>query len=181
LILAGIILAEAAGIYEGKSVAQTQSYGPEARGGVSRSDIIISDEEIDYPEAIRLDMLVAMNQRSCDEYFADLKPTGILLVDSTFVSEFPTQRAIAIPFTRIAREKVGKEFVANIVSLGALTPFCPVVSREAMAKAVLSRVPEGTEDLNRAALQAGAEAGEKLRKGMAGRRMPQDDFALEED
>jgi len=181
LILAGIILAEAAGIYEGKSVAQTQSYGPEARGGVSRSDIIISDEEIDYPEAIRLDMLVAMNQRSCDEYFADLKPTGILLVDSTFVSEFPTQRAVAIPFTRIAREKVGKEFVANIVSLGALTPFCPVVSREAMEKAVLSRVPEGTEDLNRAALQAGAEAGEKLRKGIAGRRMPQDDFALEED
>jgi len=181
LILAGIILAEAAGIYDGRFVAQTQSYGPEARGGVSRSDVIISDEEIDYPKALRFDMLVAMNQKSCDEYSADLKPSGVLLVDSTFVSEVPMEKAVTIPFTRIARERIGKEFVANIVFLGTLTEFCPVVSRGAMESAVLGRVPKGTEELNRAALEAGIEEAIKFKGNRAGREIPQDYFKLEED
>ncbi len=181
LILAGIILAEAAGIYEGKFVAQTQSYGPEARGGASRSDVIISDEEIDYPKAIRFDMLVAMNQKSCDQYFPELKPEGILLVDSTFVSEVLREKAVAIPFTRIAREKTGREIVANIVFLGALTEFGRVVGREAMEAAVLGRVPPGTEALNRTALQAGIEAAEKFKRKMAWPVIPPGDLKLEED
>jgi len=181
LILAGVILAEAAGIYDGKFVAQTQSYGPEARGGVSRSDVIISDEEIDYPKAIRLDMLLAMNQRSCHEYFPSLKPDGVLLVDSTFVLEIPTERVVPIPFTRIARQKIGKEFVANVVSLGSLTVFCPVVSRASMEAAVLDRVPKGTEELNRAALQGGIEAASSFKEEMAGRGVTYEDVRLEED
>jgi 2-oxoglutarate ferredoxin oxidoreductase subunit gamma len=181
LILAGIILAEAAGIYDGRFVTQTQSYGPEARGGVSRSDVIISGEEIDYPKAIRLDMLLAMNQKSCDQYFSDLKRAGVLLVDSTFVSELPTEGAIAIPFTRIARERIGKEVVANVVALGALTVFCAVVSRRAMKTAVLVRVPKRTEKLNRTALRAGIEAAEEFKKGIEGRGIPHGDFKLEED
>lgn len=168
LILAGIILAEAAGLYDGKFVVQTQSYGPEARGGASRSDVIISEEEIDYPKALRLDLLVAMNQKACDQYLPDLKPTGILLVDSTFVSEYPIERAIAIPFTRLARQRLGKEFVANIVSLGALATLCPAVSREALERAVLNRVPRGTEDMNRRAFRLGGEAAERSRR--AGKR-----------
>ena len=181
LILAGVILAEAAGIYDGRFVAQTQSYGPEARGGVSRADVIISDEEIDYPKAMRLDMLVAMNQKSCNEYFPVLKPGGVLLVDSTFVLEVPTERAVTIPFTQIAREKTGKEFVANIVFLGALTEFCPAVSRSAMEAAVLGRVPKGTEDLNRAALEAGREAAGNFKREREGRSLRQKDARLEED
>lgn len=181
LILAGIILAEAAGIYEGKFVTQTQSYGPEARGGVSRSDVIISDEEIDYPKAIRLDLLVAMNQKSCDQYYPDLKPSGILLVDSTFVFEISRERAVKIPFTRIAKEKTGKGLVANIVSLGALTAFCPVVSGGAMERAVLGRVPRGTEKLNRIALQAGIEAAERFKEETAVQGTGQEVFKLEED
>ena len=181
LILAGVILAEAAGIHDGRHVAQTQSYGPEARGGVSRSDVIISDEEIDYPKAIRLDMLVAMNQQSCNEYFSALKQEGVLIVDSTFVSEIPTERAITIPFTRIARDKVGKVFVANIVFLGALTEFCPVVSQRAMEAAVLGRVPKGTEDLNREALRAGIEAGQSFRDQMASQRAARPEPVLDED
>src|SRR5512139_2762594 len=85
LILAGVILAEAAGIHDGKYVCQTQSYGPEARGGASKAEVIISDEEIDYPKAMKPDLLLAMNQRSCDTYLFDLKPNGVLVVDSTFV------------------------------------------------------------------------------------------------
>lgn len=166
LILMGIILAEAIGIYEGKYVAQTQSYGPEARGGSSKSEVIVSDEEIDYPKAMRLDLLLAMNQRSCDEFFKDLKPEGILIVDSTFVTQTPTPKAIEIPFTRIAREKLGREVVANIVALGALTQIIPMVSPKSMEAAVLARVPKGTEKLNRDALKAGIAAAKKAKKDL---------------
>lgn len=171
LILMGIILAEAIGIYEGKYVTQTQSYGPEARGGSSKSEVIVSDEEIDYPKAIRLDFLLAMNQRACDEFFKDLKPDGLLVVDSTFVSQIPTPKAIEIPFTRIAREKLGREVVANIVALGALTQIIPIVSPRSMKKAVLSRVPVGTEKLNRDALKAGIVAAKKAKKELIKREV----------
>src|SRR4030067_2936172 len=103
LILMGIILAEAIGVYEGKFVAQTQSYGPEARGGSSKSEVIVSEEEIDYPKAMKPDLLLVMNQKSCDDFFPDLKPEGILIVDSTFVTQIPQPRDFQIPFTRIAR------------------------------------------------------------------------------
>jgi 2-oxoglutarate ferredoxin oxidoreductase subunit gamma len=166
MILMGIILAEAVGIYEGKFVAQTQSYGPEARGGSSKSEIIVSDTEIDYPKAMKPDLLLAMNQRSCDEFCGDLKPEGILIVDSTFVSQVPLPRAIRIPFTRIAREKFHREVVANILALGALTQLTPVVSLKSMEMAVLERVPKGTEKLNRDALKAGVAAARRARKAL---------------
>ena len=121
LILMGIILAEAVGIYDGKFVAQTQSYGPEARGGSSKAEVVVSDEEIDYPKAMKPDLLLAMNQKSCDEFYPDLKPDGIVIVDSTFVRQIPTPKAFQVPFTRIAREKFKREVVANIIALGALT------------------------------------------------------------
>jgi len=143
LILMGIILAEAIGIHEGKYVAQTQSYGPEARGGSSKAEVVISDEEIDYPKAMKLDLLLAMNQKSCDEFYPDLKPGGLLIVDSTFVKQIPTSRAFQIPFTRIAREKLKREMVANIVALGALTQLTDLISARAMEAAVLGRVPKG--------------------------------------
>ena len=164
LILMGIILAEAIGIYDGKYVAQTQSYGPEARGGSSKSEVIVSDEEIDYPKAIRLDLLLAMNQKSCDEFYPDLKPEGLLIVDSTFVTQIPAPKAFQIPFTRLAREKFGREVVANIIALGALSQLTPIVSAKAVESAVLARVPKGTEKLNRDALRAGMNAAKRAKK-----------------
>ncbi len=166
IILSGIILAEALGLYGGKFVAQTQSYGPEARGGASKAEVIVSDEEIDYPKAIKLDLLLAMNQKSCDQYYRDLKEDGILIVDSTFVNQVPTSKAIQIPFTKIAREKFQKEIVANIISLGAITEFMDIISPKAMEAAVLARVPKGTEKLNRDALKAGLMTARKLKDSM---------------
>ena len=163
LILMGIILAEAIGIYEGKFVSQTQSYGPEARGGSSKSEVIVSDEEIDYPKAMKLDVLLAMNQKSCDEFYPDLKPEGLLIVDSTFVTQPPIPRAFQIPFTRIAREKLKREMVANIIALGAFSQLCPLVSPKAIESAVLARVPKGTEKLNRDALRAGIAAAKRAK------------------
>jgi 2-oxoglutarate ferredoxin oxidoreductase subunit gamma len=164
LILMGIILAEAIGIYDGKYVAQTQSYGPEARGGSSKSEVIVSDEEIDYPKAMRLDLLLAMNQKSCDEFYPDLKPEGLLIVDSTFVAQIPTPKAFRVPFTRIAREEFKREVVANIIALGALSQLTPIVSAKAVESAVLARVPKGTEKLNRDALRAGMNAAKRAKK-----------------
>ena len=164
LILMGIILAEAIGIYDGKFVAQTQSYGPEARGGSSKAEVVVSDQEIDYPKALRLDLLLAMNQKSCDDYYMDLKPNGILIVDSTFVNQVPIPRAYQIPFTRIARDKFKREMVANIIALGAISKLTPIVSAKAIDAAVLARVPKGTEKLNREALRAGMSAAKKIEK-----------------
>jgi 2-oxoglutarate ferredoxin oxidoreductase subunit gamma len=105
-----------------------------------------------------------MNQRSCDEFFPELKPEGLLIVDSTFVSQLPTAKAYQIPFTRIARERFKREVVANIIALGALAQLSPIVSPRAIEAAVLDRVPKGTEKLNRDALRAGINAAQKAKK-----------------
>ena len=164
LILMGLILAEAIGIYDGKFVAQTQSYGPEARGGVSKAEVVVSDAEIDYPKAMSLDLLLCMNQKSCDEYYPDLKPQGILIVDSTLVNQVPVPGAYQIPFTRIARDKLKREMSANIVALGAIAKLTGIVTPKALKQAVLARAPRGTEQLNLEALKAGMTAALKARK-----------------
>lgn len=172
IILMGIILAEAIGIYGGRYVAQTQSYGPEARGGSSKSEVIVSDEEIDYPKAMKLDLLLAMNQKSCDEFYPDLKPEGLLIVDSTFVTQVPTPKAFQIPLTHLAREKLQREVVANIVALGALSQLTPVVSAKAIELALLARVPKGTESLNREALRVGIKIARQLKKTWMKKEVP---------
>jgi 2-oxoglutarate ferredoxin oxidoreductase subunit gamma len=160
----GIILAEAIGIYDGKFVAQTQSFGPEARGGSSKAEIVVSDMEIDYPKALKLDLLLCMTQKSCEDYYMDLKPEGLLVVDSTLVTQIPMARVVEIPFTRIAREKLGKEMAANIVALGAIAKLTSVVTPKALEKALLARIPKGTEEFNREALKAGQAAAQKALK-----------------
>jgi 2-oxoglutarate ferredoxin oxidoreductase subunit gamma len=108
--------------------------------------------------------LLAMNQKSCDEFYPDLKPGGMLIVDSTFVKQIPSSKAFQIPFTRIAREKLKREMVANIVALGALTQLTSLVSPKSMETAVLGRVPKGTEKLNRDALKAGISAAKRAKR-----------------
>ncbi|RLB02629.1 MAG: 2-oxoacid:ferredoxin oxidoreductase subunit gamma [Deltaproteobacteria bacterium] len=164
LILIGIILAEAVGLYEGKQVVQTQSYGPEARGGASRSELVVSDQEIDYPKPLGLDLLLAMNQQSLNLYCGDVKEGGIVVADSTFCDQFPVSRVVKIPFTRLAREQLGREIVANIMALGAVGAVSGIVGFESLKKAVLNRVPKGTEDLNLKALQMGWKLGEKAKR-----------------
>lgn len=162
LITAAVVFAEAVGVYDGKYVCQTQSYGPEARGGKSKAEVVISDIPIDYPKALELDLLLAMNQAACDAYFYDLKPNGILVVDSGLVEQHPTSRIIAIPFTEIAKEEVGRELVANMVALGAIGLLSDKVDLGNLERALLARVPKGTEDMNSRALQYGIEEARKI-------------------
>ncbi|MBN2367077.1 MAG: 2-oxoacid:acceptor oxidoreductase family protein [Calditrichaeota bacterium] len=164
LILAGIILAEAAAIYDGVNAIQTQSYGPEARGGASKSEVIISTNEILYPKTTRLDYLLALNQESCDKYARDLKEKGLLIVDSGAVEHVPPVHSIRLPLVKTAREKVGRVMTTNIVSLGALVGISHIVSPKSLEKAVLSRVPKGTEQLNLKALKLGFEMAEEIRE-----------------
>jgi len=162
LLLAGLILAEAAAIYDGKNAAQTQSYGPEARGGASRSEVIISDEEIDYPKVTEADLLLALSQEACDKYVRDLKGDGVLIVDTTHVHHVPSARAYKLPITRIAEEATGRRITANIVALGVIVSLTKIVSRRAIEAAVADRVPKGTQELNLKALAAGFEAAKGL-------------------
>ena len=163
MILAGIVLAEAAAIYDGKNAIQTQSYGPEARGGASKAEVIISEGEIDYPKVISADALVVMSQEACDKYAAALKKSGLLIVDEDKVGRVPTTRAVQVPITRLALEATGKTITANVVALGVLVGLTQIVSREAMEQAVAARAPKGTQDMNRAALLAGFAAAEQWR------------------
>ena len=165
MILAGIILAEAAAIYDNKNVAQTQDYGPEARGGASKAEVIIGDDEIDYPKVISADVLVAMSQEACDKYFSSLKKGGILVVDEEKVGRVPTSYAVKVPITRLAAETTGRAITANVVALGLLVGLTGVVTREAIEKAVTARAPKGTEEMNRAALTVGFAAADQISEG----------------
>ena len=159
IILISKILAEAAAVYEDLNATQTQSYGPEARGGSSRADVIISDEDIDYPKAEHLDVLMSLTQEACNQYVRDLKPGGVLLVDSRFVTDLPKGdfKVYAMPITETAEVELKRTLVANIVALGTLIGIGGILSAEHTEAAILARVPRGTEDLNLRAFRRGLE------------------------
>jgi 2-oxoglutarate ferredoxin oxidoreductase subunit gamma len=156
VILMGVILAMA-GARDHRYVVQTQSYGPEARGGYSRSDVIISDAPIDYPELEQADLLVVLSQAAADEYAAVLRPDAVLVYDSEYVTTVPPFKGdrFGIPFTRLALDETGRIQTANILTLGAVVGLAGVVTSESLRKAVLATVPAGTEELNMKALARG--------------------------
>jgi 2-oxoglutarate ferredoxin oxidoreductase subunit gamma len=164
LILLGIILGEAAAIYEGKNAVQSQSYGPEARGGMSKSDVIISDGEIDYPKAYNVDFLLTLTQQSFDRYTKEVKRGGTVLYDSTLVHS-PVEgdyKLIGLPLNDTAIKGIGKAMVINIVSLGAIVGLSGIVKVESAEKALIRRVPRGTEELNKKAFYAGVNLVNKI-------------------
>lgn len=164
LVFAGMILAEALGIYEGKNVSQTQSYGPEARGGASRSDIVFSSGDIYYPKALKLDLLLALTQESCDTYYLNLKDDGMLLADSDLVDQLPAREIIALPFTRTARENLGTPVAANIIALGAIVSLTKIVSKESIIEAIKSKSPKAMLDLNLRAVELGFDLARKKKR-----------------
>jgi len=157
LILAGLILAEAAALHDGKNAVQTQSYGPESRGGSSSSIVIISNQDIDYPKATKVDVLLALTQEAANKYAGDIKEGGILIVDEEAVGDIPVgkYKIYKLPIIATARTQVGKVIVANIVALGLIAGLIEVVSIDAIKKALFTRIPKGTEELNFRALEAG--------------------------
>jgi len=158
VLLAAVILAEAAAMHDGKYAAQSASYGPEARGTLVKSEVVIHDEEIDYPHVVEADLLLAMNQDACDQYLPMLKKDGILVVDSVNVQRVPSGRVYSIPITRIAEEVTGRAVTANVVAVGVIVALSGAISPGAAEAAVSARAPKGTAELNLKALHAGLEA-----------------------
>lgn len=164
VILAAVMLAQAIGRNNKMNVVQTQSYGPEARGGASRADVVTALGDIYYPKTMKLDMLLAFTQEACDKYYSDLKPGGLLIVDSNMVTKVPTRASYGFPFLRTAREQVGHVMVANVIALGAIAALTDVVSKDALVEVIKIRAPKGTEDKNLKALEVGYDMAKKAKR-----------------
>ncbi len=161
VITAAIIFAEAA-VADGLEAVQSQSYGPEARGGASKSEVIVSDEPIYHPHVEHPDLVLAMTQKAADKYFIDLREDGLLVLDEQLVPKPPKfARAFRIPITKLAVEEVGKPLFANIVALGALVRLTQLVPLEAVRTSVANRVPPHTVEPNMKALRVGWDAAGK--------------------
>jgi 2-oxoglutarate ferredoxin oxidoreductase subunit gamma len=163
VILAGIIVGKAASLFDGINAVQTQSYGPEARGGASKTEVVISDAEIDYPKVTSPDVLIAMSYEALMAYKGDLKEDGTLIIDPDFIDEdeikdFVKERNIKLYRARVTKTadlEIGLRIVANIVMVGAITKLTKVISYDAAKEAVLDSVPPGTEKKNLQAFEAG--------------------------
>jgi 2-oxoglutarate ferredoxin oxidoreductase subunit gamma len=167
MIFAGTVLSEAIGVEDGKNVCQTQSYGPEARGGASRSDLVVSSGEIYYPKPLKLDILLALTQQACDTYFPALREEGVLIVDSGLVDQLPDHKVHGFPFSQIAKDKIGTPMVANIIALGVIAALTRVASKKGLLEAVKRRAPKGTEERNLKAVETGfalVQRGRRTRK-----------------
>lgn len=157
MILAGKILAEAATIFDNKVAVMSQSYGPEARGGASRAEVIISPGNIDYPKVMDVDILLCMTQESMDKYGQMLSPEGLLIADDTFVKNIPYnfKHVFKAPFTLAAIKILDTPIVANVIALGAMAAITKVVSREALIRAVLDLVTKKVVVMDRIAVDTG--------------------------
>ncbi|WP_099211345.1 MULTISPECIES: 2-oxoacid:ferredoxin oxidoreductase subunit gamma [Thermococcus] len=168
VILASVILGRAAAVYENLYAVQTQSYGPESRGGASRAEVVISDEPIDYPKTLHPDYAVFFSQEAYSKYLHTVKEGATVIVEKDLVphrdEEFEKKlNVIALPLTEIAEETTGLSLTMNILTLGILVGVTGIVSREAIEKAVRDAVPRGTEEINVKALKKGFEIAEELR------------------
>ncbi len=158
LITAGVILSEAA-MMDGLNVVQTQTYGPEARLGSSRSEVIISRGTIAYPEVTVPDVLLCMSAEAARKYAAKVGPGTVVILDSTNIGPEIAAggRVVRLPITDAA-VRVGGKVVANTVALCVLNTLMPVVSRDSLAAAIAARVPAKFRELN----QRAGDAGERL-------------------
>ena len=158
VVTLGTILAVAAGIHEGLEVAQTQSYGPEARGGACRSDVVISDEPIDYTKPLALDLFIALSPAALEQYWPEVrKGRTVVLVDKTLVPRLPdhSPSVLAIEATRIAEEEFKDRVVANMIMLGAMAAISGWISLKALEETLSGRISARALEASREALKRG--------------------------
>jgi 2-oxoglutarate ferredoxin oxidoreductase subunit gamma len=161
ILLMGEIMGEAA-VLDKKYVGQTASYGSEARGSACRSDVVISDTWIDYPEVTEADILACMSQGTYDQYRKKVKPeAGIIFYDAQMVKPdlSLSVKQISIPANEKAFTECNNRMVANIVLLGAVAGAAKLVQEDSLLKSLTNRVPSSFLDLNKKALMLGFELG----------------------
>lgn len=154
IALAGYILGKAFSLYDELNAVMTQSYGPEARGGASSANVVVSDKEIAFPFVQSPDVLVAFSMEAYTRFYAPVKDDALILVDQDLVQYRADQRHYAIPASRLADE-LGRRIVANMVMLGFFTVVTGLVSKPAIERAIEDTVKPTTLALNQRALAAG--------------------------
>lgn len=159
VITAAIILAEAAVMYENLIAVQSQSYGPEARGGATRSEVIISDTDIHFPKVNQPNILVCLTQESYNKFYGIIRPGGILITDIRYVETHKKVDAVQweLPMYRTVMEKIGKPIVLNICMLGAVIELTKLVYPESIMKVLENRIRPEFLAINRQALELGME------------------------
>lgn len=164
VVTMAVVTGETASLYDKKFVVQTQSYGPEARGGASKSEIVISDEEIDFPKVQTPDVFVVLSRAAYLAYIDGLKDDGILIIDEDLVnveSDIPdTVKVYRIPATRIAVKEVGNKQATNVVMLGAFAVITKILSIEGLKSQIEEKWPRFVKS-NMLALELGMKAGEE--------------------
>ncbi len=167
IIKSGIIVAAAAALHGGKNAVQTQSYGPESRGGACKSEVVMSDEEIDFPKVVEPEVLVLMSQHAYNDYITDVKAGGTVILDPNMIpteQELKNVKIYRVPATKMADE-LGRRIVANIVMIGAFVAITGLIDQNAVKESIKANIPKGTEELNLNAFTKGYEYGKKLVKG----------------
>jgi 2-oxoglutarate ferredoxin oxidoreductase subunit gamma len=161
VITAAIILAKAAALFEGKNAVQSQSYGAAARGGATRTDILISDEEINFPKVIQPNILVSLTQESYNKFSPIIRPGGLLLMDTKYVTidKKIAAKHICLPMYETVMEKIKKPIVFNICMLGALIGISQLVKPESILKVLETTIPKDFMDMNKKALELGIQMG----------------------
>lgn len=157
IVLMGTILAEAAAQREDIFVAQTRSYDTAVRGGKAESNLVMSDEEIDYPGILGFDLLLLLSQKGRERNVEKLKKEALLVVDSELVREVIWSKILRIPFTKIARERFKDERVANMIALGTLTELCEYIPSSAVEASIRSTFREAALELNLSSFREGIE------------------------
>lgn len=160
LLLAGLILGEAAAIYDKKYAVQTVHYAPLARGAPSRAEVIISDDPIYFPEVEEADVFLAMSQDSFDEFKNQVKPGGVIIVDTDNVTTIDRTDVLKYPISKIATVGSGRSITGSITALGLISKITNIITANALRNAVKSRAPKGTAAVNLAALEAGLDKAE---------------------
>ncbi len=161
VITAAIILAEAAVLHEKLNAIQTQIYGAAARGGATRSDVVISDSEIYYPKVNKAHVLVCLTQEAYMKFSPIIRPGGLLITDPRYVRTEPTVDAVQkeLPMYQAVMDKIGKPIVFNICMLGAVAALTRLVREESLIKILEERIPPAFLVMNRKALELGLELG----------------------
>ncbi len=150
VISAAIMLAEAAVLYENLTATQTQTYGPEARGGATRSDIIISDKDIHFPKVTQPNILVCLTQAAYMKFYDIVRPGGLLLIDSRNVKSLNTvdSQQIQLPMQQTVVEKLGSSVALSTCMLGALLGLREIINPEAVIKILKVRIPADFYEMN---------------------------------
>ena len=166
VILSGFIIGKAASVFMDYNAVQSQSYGPEARGGAARSEIIVSDEKIGYPRPIGVDLLVAMSQESFDSYRSDVDKNTKIVVDPDLVKKHDIGQPVYKIYAQQIAESLGNKIVTNIVMVGASMTIFGLLDLDAVKQSVLDSVPKRFIDLNEKAFNKGVESGNNALKDL---------------